>query len=70
MGTLGPMPAPVVAEIVRSGHVEGHHYGSIVVLGRDGEADWSVGDVTSAMFPRSCNKPVQALAMLRAAPRK
>ena len=61
------MPAPVVvAEIVRSGFVEGHHYGSIVVLGRDGEADWSVGDVTSAMFPRSCNKPVQALAMLRA----
>ena len=61
------MPAPVVvAEIVRSGFVEGHHYGSIVVLGRDGEADWSVGDVTSAMFPRSCNKPVQALGMLRA----
>ena len=61
------MPAPVVvAEIVRSGFVEGHHYGSIVVLGRDGEADWSVGDVTSAMFPRSCNKPVQALAMMRA----
>ena len=61
------MPAPVVvAEIVRSGFVEGHHYGSIVVLDRDGEVDWSVGDVTSAMFPRSCNKPVQALAMLRA----
>ena len=61
------MPAPVVvAEIVRSGFVECHHYGSIVGLGRDGEADWSVGDVTSAMFPRSCNKPVQALAMLRA----
>jgi L-asparaginase II len=61
------MPAPVVvAEIVRSGFVEGHHYGSMVVLGRDGEVDWSVGDVTSAMLPRSCNKPVQALAMLRA----
>ena len=60
------MPAPVVvAEIVRSGFVEGHHYGSVVVLGRDGEVDWSVGDATSARFPRSCNKPVQALGMLR-----
>ena len=27
------MPAPVVvAEIVRSGFVEGHHYGSVVAL--------------------------------------
>jgi L-asparaginase II len=61
------MPAPVVvAEIVRSGFVEGHHYGSVVVLDRAGDVDWSVGDITSAMFPRSCNKPVQALAMLRA----
>jgi L-asparaginase II len=61
------MPAPVVvAEIVRSGFVEGRHYGSVVVLERDGSVAWSVGDVTSAMFPRSCNKPVQALAMLRA----
>jgi L-asparaginase II len=60
------MPAPVVvAEIVRSGFVEGHHHGSIVVLDRAGKVDWSVGDVASAMFPRSCNKPVQALAMLR-----
>ncbi len=61
------MPAPVVvAEIVRSGFVEGRHYGSLVALESDGAVAWSVGDVTSAMFPRSCNKPVQALAMLRA----
>ena len=26
------MPAQVVAEIVRSGFVEGHHYGSLVAL--------------------------------------
>ena len=60
------MTAPVVvAEIVRSGFVEGHHYGSIVALRPDGEVDWSVGDVTSTVLPRSCNKPVQALGMLR-----
>ncbi|MGA9747414.1 MAG: asparaginase [Nocardioides sp.] len=61
------MSSPViVAEIVRSGFVEGHHYGSVVALGADGEVDWSVGDVQSPMFARSCNKPVQALGMLRA----
>jgi L-asparaginase II len=61
------MPAPVVvAEIVRSGYVEGHHYGSLAVLARDGSLDWAVGDTASQVFPRSCNKPLQVLGMLRA----
>jgi len=60
------MPAPVVAEIVRSGFVEGHHYGSLVALAPDGTLDWAVGDVTSPILPRSCNKPLQAVGMLRA----
>lgn len=55
---------PVVAEIVRSGFVEGHHYGSIVALGADGSVDWSVGEVARPVLPRSSNKPVQALAMV------
>jgi L-asparaginase II len=60
------MPAPVVvAEVVRSGFVEGHHHGSVVALERDGSVAWAVGDVESAMLPRSCNKPLQAAAMLR-----
>ncbi|HEX6246576.1 MAG TPA: asparaginase [Nocardioidaceae bacterium] len=61
------MSSPVVvAEIVRSGFVEGHHYGSVVALEADGSVAWSVGDASSQVFPRSCNKPVQALGMLRA----
>lgn len=61
------MPKPVVvAEIVRSGFVEGHHYGSVVALATDGTVDWSVGDVESQIFARSCNKPIQVLAMVRA----
>jgi L-asparaginase II len=56
---------PVVAEIVRSGFVEGRHYGSVVALAADGSVEWSVGDVSSAILPRSCNKPIQALAMVR-----
>ena len=61
------MSAPVVlAEVVRSGFVEGHHYGSVVALETDGSVAWSVGDSESQVFPRSCNKPIQALAMVRA----
>ena len=63
------MSAPVVAEIVRSGFVEGHHYGSVVALDRDGSVAWSVGDVDVPVLPRSCNKPIQALGMVRARPR-
>src|SRR6478735_2834437 len=60
------MPAPVVvAELVRSGFVEGHHYGSVVALDRDGTVDWSVGDVDGPILPRSSNKPLQAAAMVR-----
>ena len=59
----GPVP---VAEIVRSGFVEGHHYGSVVALAADGSVDWSVGVVDVPVLPRSCNKPVQALGMVRA----
>jgi L-asparaginase II len=61
------MVAPVViAEIVRSGFVEGHHYGSWVVLDADGSVLGSAGDVEAPMLPRSCNKPLQALGMVEA----
>ena len=60
------MGAPlVVAEIVRSGFVEGHHYGSVAALGADGGVDWSVGSVDAPILARSCNKPIQALGMAR-----
>ena len=55
----------VVAEVVRSGFVEGHHRGSVVALDAAGEVAWSVGDATDAVLPRSCNKPLQALGMVR-----
>ena len=59
--------APVViAEIVRSGIVEGHHYGSWVALDADGSVLGSAGDVEGPMLPRSCNKPLQALGMVEA----
>lgn len=54
----------VVVEIVRSGFVEGHHYGSAVTLSAAGEIELAVGDPQAPILPRSANKPLQALAML------
>jgi L-asparaginase II len=54
----------VVAEVVRSGFVEGHHRGSVVALDPDGAVEWAIGDVGSPVLPRSCNKPLQAAAMV------
>jgi L-asparaginase II len=65
MSSAPTATAPVVAEIVRSGFVEGHHYGSIVALSGAGDVAWSVGDADQRILPRSCNKPIQALAMVR-----
>lgn len=58
--------APVLAEVVRSGFVEGRHRGSVVLLAADGSVEWAIGDVASPVFPRSSNKPMQAAGMLRA----
>jgi L-asparaginase II len=55
----------ILADVVRSGFVEGHHRGSVVVTGPDGTVAWSAGIVDEPMFPRSSNKPMQALGMLR-----
>ncbi|WP_433371220.1 asparaginase [Actinoplanes sp. CA-142083] len=53
--------SPVVAEVTRSGFVESVHRGSVAVLGGE-----SRGDVASPVFPRSSNKPLQTVGMLRA----
>lgn len=61
-----PVAPPVLCEVVRSGFVEGRHRGSLVVLGADGSVQPALGDVTSPVFPRSSNKPMQAAGVLRA----
>ncbi|MDG4804449.1 asparaginase [Micromonospora sp. WMMD980] len=55
-----------LAEVVRSGFVEGVHRGSVVVLDAAGSPVAGAGDVGSPIFPRSSNKPMQAIGMLRA----
>lgn len=56
----------VLAEIVRSGFVEGQHRGSLVLLAPDGSVELALGEVTAPIFPRSTTKPMQAVAVLRA----
>lgn len=55
-----------VAEIVRSGFTESLHRGSVAVVDPAGERTAAIGDADAPVFPRSSNKPMQALAMLRA----
>ncbi|MEV0193706.1 asparaginase [Kitasatospora purpeofusca] len=57
---------PVLAEVVRSGFVEGRHHGSLVLLAADGSVEFALGAPDAPVFPRSCAKPFQAVAILRA----
>ena len=59
-----PVAHPVLAEVVRSGFVEGRHRGSIVGVGPSGEVTHALGSVGEPMFARSCLKPLQAVGML------
>lgn len=56
----------VLAEVVRSGLVESRHRGVAVGVDPAGDVRWSLGDPGTVIFPRSANKPLQALGMLRA----
>lgn len=56
----------VLAEVVRSGLVESRHRGVVVRVDAAGEVVWSIDEPGTVVFPRSANKPIQALGMLRA----
>ena len=55
-----------VAVTRRSGLDESVHFGAVVGLGADGSQHLAVGDPTVTIYPRSANKPIQAVAMVRA----
>lgn len=58
-------PNPILVEVLRNDRVESVHRGSLYVGGPDGAAVMSAGKPAEACFPRSANKPMQAVAMLR-----
>ncbi|GAA4489639.1 asparaginase [Rhodococcus olei] len=55
-----------LVEVVRSGFRECVHRGSLVVLDPAGETRMALGEVNTPIYPRSANKPLQAVALLRA----
>ncbi|MFI0372788.1 asparaginase [Actinomadura sp. 1N219] len=57
---------PVLVEVERSGFVESRHRGAAIGFGADGTVTVRAGDPDVPIFPRSANKPMQAVAMLRA----
>ncbi|MGF7122214.1 asparaginase [Rhodococcus sp. AG1013] len=54
-----------LVEVVRSGFRECVHRGSLVVLAPDGTSTLTLGEVHTPIYPRSSNKPMQAVALLR-----
>lgn len=64
------MPTPEsfvpVAITTRSGMDESVHFGAVLGLGPSGDIEFSVGDPNAIIYPRSANKPMQAVAMVRA----
>jgi L-asparaginase II len=64
-GTVMTADNPVLAEVVRSGFIESRHRGALAALDADGRVLHAAGTADAPMFPRSSNKPLQAVAMLR-----
>jgi len=57
---------PVLVELVRSGVVESTHAASVVALRADGSVALALGALDVPVFPRSSNKPLQAVGLLNA----
>ena len=55
---------PVLLEVRRGEVVESRHRGSLVFLSSDGPVEGSAGHPDATVYPRSCLKPLQAVAML------
>lgn len=64
MGAVG-LPA-IRARVVRSSFTESEHAAHAVLVEPDGRVARVWGDARSPHFPRSCNKPMQAVGMVRA----
>lgn len=65
LGTPALESSPVLIEVVRGELLECVHRGRIAVTAPSGELIAAVGDVETPIYPRSSNKPLQALAMMR-----
>jgi L-asparaginase II len=58
------MVSSLLVEVLRGGHVESVHTGSVVICDTEGAVVFSAGDPDRAAFPRSAIKALQALPLL------
>lgn len=58
------MVNPVLVEVIRGSLVETRHRGAIAVSDAEGKTVFAIGDVASAIFPRSAVKALQALPLI------
>ena len=58
-------PGVPLVDVERCGVIESVHHGSVVLIAADGSTR-SLGDTDQPIFPRSSNKPLQAVGMVRA----
>ncbi len=60
------MSDAVLAQYVRDGVVESEHRGHLLALNADGSVNFSLGDPSQLVFPRSTVKCIQGAAMVAA----
>ncbi|MGO4957890.1 asparaginase [Luteococcus sp. Sow4_B9] len=57
--------SPVLAQVIRGDFLECVHRGRVVLTAPDATVAFALGDPEALLYPRSANKPMQLLAMLR-----
>jgi L-asparaginase II len=55
---------PILVEVTRGSLVESRHRGAAAVVDADGKVVRAWGDIERAIYPRSANKPLQAIALV------
>jgi len=58
-------PGVTMVDVERSGVVESVHSGHMIIMDAAGEVVAKLGDPAQPIFPRSSNKPLQAVGMVR-----
>jgi len=58
-------PGVAMVDVERSGVVESVHSGHLIIVDAAGEVVAKLGDPAQPIFPRSSNKPLQAVGMVR-----
>jgi len=62
--TALPVSNPVLVEVTRGELVESFHRGAIAIASASGEMHLEIGDTTTAIYPRSAIKLIQALPLV------